>query len=243
MKFYYKMKFHVISDIHLEFYKRIPPITRFIDTSEIVDYLFICGDICDPFSKNYKLFLEECIKLPYKKVFIIAGNHEYYDHYTQKVTHQIRSLCKKLSDKLVFLHNSSYDIEDYTIIGSTLWSNVDNVEVTKHISDYKRIKDWTLERNNNENKKAIKFIERQLMRDRKFIIMTHHCPLIFEDTALSSAFYNNLYYLLSNTNILLWMFGHDHSYTNIKINNTRLISNQYGYPDESINYSTKSFDI
>ena len=58
------------------------------------------------FSNNYKIFLEECCKLPYKKVFIIAGNHEYYDHHTQKVTHQIRSLCKKISNNLIFLHNT-----------------------------------------------------------------------------------------------------------------------------------------
>lgn len=239
------MKFHLLSDIHLEFYKKYPGIIYFLDPIEndSIDYLFLCGDIGDPFSNNYKLFLEECSKESYKNIFIIAGNHEYYNHHTHNVTQKIKILCKNISNKLIFLNNNCFYIDNYCILGSTLWSYINNNEIERYISDFTKIKNWSLLRNNNENKKSIKYIHKKLKNNTKFIIITHHCPLYLNNTELSDAFYNNLEDIFDNENIILWLYGHDHSSNKIKIKNTQIISNQFGYPDEKCKYTYKYFEI
>lgn len=245
------MKYHVVSDIHLEFYKKYPGIDTFIKKNDDVDYLFLCGDIGDPFSNNYKLFLEDCNKFSYKYIFIIAGNHEYYHHHTRNVTHKIRSLSKSISNKIIFLHNSSFELDDYLIIGTTLWTNINIPHIQQYLSDYKYIREWSIERNNNENKKAITFIEKELTRNKnkKVIIMTHHCPLLYNeysDLPTSCAFYNDLKYIFERkeNNIVVWLYGHDHMNDNIVVKDVNLISNQYGYPDDKTsNYNYNYYEI
>mgnify|MGYP006266410101 CR=1 FL=1 len=226
------MNFHVLSDIHLEFYKEYPGFHHFINTS--ADYLFLAGDIGDPFSENYAKFLEECSQQSYKYIFIIAGNHEYYNHHFHKVAHKIKTLC---SPKIIFLQNSSFDLEDITIIGTTLWSQMTYPE----LSDYRKIKNWTIERNNRENQKALNYLKKTIDSGKKYIIMTHHVPVLFGN---HEGFYNDYEdFITQRENILAWIYGHDHLSTDIKIKNTRILSNQYGYPDENANYIDKVFTL
>lgn len=70
-----------MSDIHIELSKTPDKyINRFIPSQSSDDVLILAGDIGNPTSKIYKLFLTEISKY-YAKVFIIAGNHEYYQKY------------------------------------------------------------------------------------------------------------------------------------------------------------------
>jgi hypothetical protein len=74
--------------------------------------------------------------------------------------------------------------------------------------------------------------------DRKTVVVSHHGPSlacehkIFGHTDFASAFYSDLPKLMSKTD--LWVYGHTHSNLDIEINDTRLISNQRGYPNERI---------
>ena len=73
------IKLHVLSDIHLEFYKTLPKLEKkfqSIDPSA-TNILCLCGDIGYPHTKIYKWFITWCSE-HFTKVFIITGNHEYY---------------------------------------------------------------------------------------------------------------------------------------------------------------------
>lgn len=73
------MKFQFISDIHLESRKKIPIIEKIKD----IDNLFLLGDIGIPGTDIYVKFMDWCSK-NYKNVFIIYGNHEYYNKNSKK---------------------------------------------------------------------------------------------------------------------------------------------------------------
>ena len=76
------MKIRYLSDIHLEFIKpnklekfikKIP-----IDENSIDEICILAGDIGNPYSSNYDVFMK-FISKNFKKSFVIAGNHEYYN--------------------------------------------------------------------------------------------------------------------------------------------------------------------
>lgn len=67
------MSFYIISDIHSELSKSIPNLI--FPTQNIA----LCGDIGNPFMDTYKKILDICSE-HYQHVFVIAGNHEYYNY-------------------------------------------------------------------------------------------------------------------------------------------------------------------
>jgi len=75
--------------------------------------------------------------------------------------------------------------------------------------------------------------------------VTHHGPSIlckhkyYGHSELSGAFYSDLPNMIEKAD--LWVYGHTHSNLDIMIKNTRLISNQRGYPHE-INTALDNFN-
>ena len=73
------MKVRYLSDLHLEFIKE-NKINKFIQNipSGLDEICILAGDIGNPYSKNYDFFMK-FISKNFKKTFVIAGNHEYYN--------------------------------------------------------------------------------------------------------------------------------------------------------------------
>ena len=65
------VKFQYISDIHLEFCKKIPKI------KVLANNLCLLGDIGYPNTKIYKQYINQCSR-NHKNVFVIFGNHCFY---------------------------------------------------------------------------------------------------------------------------------------------------------------------
>jgi len=92
---------------------------------------------------------------------------------------------------------------------------------------------WTIHKNST-SWLTNKLFDEQF--DGKTVVVTHHGPSIeckhkfYGHTELSGAFYSDLSNLIEKAD--LWIYGHTHSNLDIKIKNTRLISNQRGYPSE-----------
>jgi len=244
------MRFQVLSDIHLEFYKEYPGLTHFINDQNAADCLCLCGDIGDPHSPHYKRFLTECVDAPYAYVFIIAGNHEFYNCHMQRVHNKIRELCKEVgNEKLVYLNNTCFDLPNTNIrvFGATLWSKITEeqaLDVRCFIADFRCIKEWDIDENNAKHEKSLKGLAVELSTlpaGKKLIVMSHHAPSllcgnpIHVDSPISSAFKSDLYDLIaSNTHkIAVWMYGHDHHTMIFPIKDTILVSNQVGYPGEA----------
>jgi predicted phosphodiesterase len=233
------MKFQILSDLHTEV---APFCLSKIDTS---DALILAGDIGEPFSDEYKSLIEQASAL-YSYVFIVKGNHECYGCTTQK-TDEVISVIIGPFKNVFYLNRTAVDIEDSDIrvIGTTLWSRVKDCQrndISIFISDYRRIKDWHIERNNYEHRLDVEFITKETQRalrdNKRLVVVTHHAPVetgackdIHKGSVLSSAFCTDLKTLFVSP-ITAWVFGHTHHSCSLLVNGIPLVSNQRGYGNE-----------
>ena len=232
---------HVLSDIHLEMDKCDKEISSYFNNK--ADYLFLLGDIGNPYEESYTRFLKYCTN-NYQKVFLVAGNHEMYHKTVYETVTKLRQLCNE-NDKLVFLNDDTYDLPglDIRIAGTTLWSKVTEEQMSEircFISDYRSIKDWSVEQNNHTHAKSVEWLKQETEKakqdGKKLVIMTHHAPLLNSchpkhmGSSLSSAFETDLsQFIISNPHIRLWLHGHTHHSDKRTVGSTTVLSNQYGY--------------
>ena len=121
------MKLRYLSDLHLEF---INPnkIDQFIEQipSGLDEICILAGDIGNPYEDNYDLFMN-FISKNFKKSFVIAGNHEYYNKLKDMNETRLFLIDYFTQfDNITFLDNSFEDYEGYCFIGTTLWSRITN---------------------------------------------------------------------------------------------------------------------
>ena len=232
--------FHLLSDIHLELggANSLP--------KGDADHLFLAGDIGNPFDDNYSDFLVQCSQ-KYKKVFLITGNHEYYQGKIELLVDQyIRYICKKLKlDNIHFLQKDEYHLDDnIVILGCTLWSNIkyNAHEIQYSLNDFRRIKfmksvsDYNLKHFDHLNWLENKIIEH---KRKIIIIITHHLPSMklvadkYKENIMNDAFANRLDQLIiDNSQISYWLCGHSHTANQVVIGSTQVVLNPSGYTDE-----------
>lgn len=235
------------SDLHLEcrgIYDNV--ISDFWTNSNNKQYLALVGDIGNLTNNNLERFFSK-IAGKYKKIYYVPGNHEFW-HKTKcyhEIEHELKKMCNY--HDIIYMNNKKVHINDYQIIGTTLWSNVTD---TNNLSgDYKNInyqgEKITPEITNEFNKNSIKFISENLNND-KSIILSHHAPL-FKNCLKYEHIYdlknqnycNNLKYLLKDP-IKYWIFGHTHYSTNFYFNNVNIRANQLGFVKPNIYYDPKA---
>jgi predicted phosphodiesterase len=235
------MKIKYISDLHLEFVKPTK-INKYVELihPDLDCVLILAGDIGNPYSSNYDIFMNYVSK-SFKKIFVIAGNHEFYSHgKTIEDTIEFMQSYFKKFDNITFLNNSYENYEGYNFIGSTLWSQITNPEFK--INDLGQIKNLTVEKYNNLNKECFEFLNSCQLDNQ--IMITHHVPsysLIdkkFKVTTMepyNQWFYCNMdnYIETNKDKIKLWFYGHTHVTNKTKINDTEFLCNPIGYLGEN----------
>lgn len=239
------MKLQIVSDLHLEFLTKLPVIEKHGDT------LGLLGDIGRPFSLIYKQFIQEQ-SLVFNKVFIIMGNHEYYNkkHTSDEILLQAQSVCDCF-ENVHLLDRSSFALTDKTtLIGCTLWSKIDD-ELSLSINDFKKIhstkdasgrrRQLTASQYREWHQQDLHFLESQMLeegnKDKDIIVLTHHGPVYamngrYEGSRLCSAFTSNLEHLFTAP-VTAWGSGHTHSSCDLLVNGIRCVSNMPGYPGET----------
>lgn len=259
-----KMKFQLVSDLHLEFDPKpnIQPLT---------DTLFLGGDIGYPNKIEYKEFLFDMAS-KFKNVYLVAGNHEFYKNEYHLAKEQIQKLCNEKSnlhflDRSEIVHHDLENDEKFRIVGCTLWSHVPpNSEsiVGYMINDYRyiqyndpvtRIKRMLKVSDTNRfHNEDVKFIESKIATAAKhgeqIIVLAHHAPLAkgcsspeHDDSPINSAFQTSLDHLMGGP-VKLFCFGHTHFNADISIGGTRILANQKGYSEEYINWNPNTvFEI
>jgi predicted phosphohydrolase len=142
------------------------------------DILVLPGDIGNPSDLNYQYYIEYCSE-NHKKVFLIAGNHEYHRNKIDSIDYvnsEISDISKHYKN-VIFLDNESYQVKpDLSIYGTTLWTPLtkDMYErgydrtVIKNFDGKMRNKIY--EQNRNKLEEYIK------SNNENKIIMTHHMP-------------------------------------------------------------------
>lgn len=130
----------IVSDIHLELGRDR------VDLIPCAEVLALCGDIGAPAEDSYKRLLAWA-SANYKWVFVIAGNHEFYNSSRAmcEIKEQISAVAVALPN-VTFLNNEStvvkYNNGKVRIFGSTLWSDVtmNSHLVGYYMNDYSRIR-------------------------------------------------------------------------------------------------------
>jgi predicted phosphodiesterase len=133
------VNFQLISDIHVEF-----PRVREVLPPEAIEpkapYLVMLGDIGYPSKPSYQELLFE-VADKFKKVFIIAGNHEYYKAEYYSTKQKIQEICAH-KDNLIFMDKKSVLVDGVRVLGTTLWSYIPPemyVQIASFLNDYHMI--------------------------------------------------------------------------------------------------------
>jgi predicted phosphohydrolase len=230
------MKFQLVSDVHLEFYKRTPQFPV------LGDVLVLAGDIGYAHSELLGTFLREC-KQKYQSVYYVAGNHEFYN---SSHSYGLSALRGYGGDNLTFLENESAELGNLRILGCTLWANVTpdkSHRVSDSFSDYRKIlhkgRPLSVDDTNEFHRESLHFLEKELSdASKKTIVVTHHLPsheLISpkyrgED---NTGFASHCDYLFRNP-VVLWVCGHSHAQLSTRINGIDAVLVSWGYPREMV---------
>ncbi len=244
------IKIRYMSDLHLEFIKP-NAINKFIQniipnesTDSTEEVCVLAGDIGNPYSENYDIFMDHISKC-FKKTFVIAGNHEYYNN-KKTIDETNKYLVDYFADTNISFLNNSYEYyNNYCFVGTTLWSKITN-PVYK-INDVNCIKDFDYIEYNKLNKQCVDFLEQTIKSNDNdnVIIITHHQPsetLIDAKYKVSNMLpYNQWFYcsmdqfIESNKNKMkCWIYGHTHTPLIKQIHNIPFCCNPLGYPNENI---------
>lgn len=233
------------SDLHLEFIKPIKINKLLKKISPGLDEICIlAGDIGNPYHITYDIFMK-FISKNFKKTFIIAGNHEYYN--TTKSIQETNEYMKNyfdVFDNISFLNNTYEMYNNYCFIGTTLWSHISNP--TYKINDVDQIPNFDFTQYNELNKLCIDFLENTLQNNTQCIIITHHVPsFTLIDPAYKTAQWEpyNQWFCCDmdnfinkyQTNIQCWIYGHTHKSSNVTMSEIPILCNPIGYPGENSN--------
>jgi len=229
------LKIAIFSDLHLEFYDDWLFDSECWATkswADDVDLAIIAGDLCE--GSTLKTTLNRVLPPRLPAVFV-PGNHEYYecrDFYAAR-EHMGRA-C--FSAGATFLENSSVEMDDIRIIGSTLWYN----ECIDALNDARLIPAFdTIIYDLHALAKAS--LHRMLCEKdhRKTIVVTHHAPIPqmsrpeHRNSAINRAFVPNMKEFMDE-NLLpdIWISGHTHHRADVEHLGCRFITHAAGYPGE-----------
>ena len=237
----------IASDLHLE-YNKIDNYTDIIKPSAPI--LVLAGDIGNLYEYiKLQKFLQWCCD-NFIVVIFIPGNHEYYIpyKYSPQYKYELNFNLQKINHiipNLYILNRGCIEINDIYFIGCTLWTNYTEKYLPKYIV---KIKNYNKYIYNREHYKDLNYINKALQLKKKCVIITHHPPI---DTIqnpkkkkFTSLYYNKLDYVIkTNPHILMWICGHTHKNFDTMVNNTRVVTNQFGKSYENITDYKNNFVI
>jgi hypothetical protein len=247
------------SDLHLEHHDKgnegylIP--SMFLKPS--APYLALCGDIGNPDLMAYEAFLGWCSR-SYKLVFLVAGNHEFYNYRSPTKSdiprrkEKIRRIIEKYKN-VVFLDCSSYLLAEYNlrILGCTLWSDpgigndekiITYMNDARHIlleNDVPLVPRYFRDLHFQEKQWLESEIQSAEEKGEDVLVLTHYLPsyqLIAEQYKghpLNMCFASDCESLLRDP-VKGWICGHSHTGVELLINGVQCTLNPYGYPGERV---------
>jgi len=234
------VRLHVLSDLHLEFAPFEPPPVA-------ADVIVLAGDT----STGTRGLAWAINTWPNKPVLYIPGNHEFYGHSYPRLVRKLEDRARDTN--VAVLSDRAIDLDGVRFVGSTLWTDfqLDGNETRAMAAaqeimlDYRRIrvdpgfhrlrpKDTVMWHTSGR-----RWLEAALSKptDLPLVVITHHAPSarslnpLVRDQA-SGAYASNLDDLVVSSGARVWVHGHTHFCVNYRLGNTRVVSNQRGYPDE-----------
>jgi len=248
------MKIISYSDLHLEFGTDFRP-----PEDNDVDLMILAGDII-----TFRDFspLERLLEGWQKPALFVAGNHEYYNSEPIKQGNKrFKQWLAERHPNVTFLQNEAVDIDGVHFFGGTMWTDFNKGEkyamdiAWRQMNDYQRI--CTKKHTVLDPMDTIifheAFVKKLLAWFRKrlsgtHVVISHHAPVVNPHTQYGSSqlmpAFNSLDMLpiIEKYQPRLWVYGHTHECDNQMIGNTRIISNQHGYPERGGGCECRGFD-
>ena len=181
----------------------------------------------------------------FKKTFVIAGNHEYYNK--KKMIYETDAFLETYFEqfdnmRFFFFLYEIYD--NFCFIGTTLWSKITNPNYK--INDEYQIPNFDHIQYNKLNEECVDFLKNTLEDSclKNCIVITHHMPsqsrVDIKYKTPTMLPYNQWYYCdldeLIDTHkekIKCWFYGHTHIPSDGIINDIPFLCNPIGYPNEN----------
>ncbi len=254
------MKIQLLSDLHNEFLRngKQNPDHKWAGTipETDADVIVLAGDI-DTGTEGVDWAIKESQRLG-KNIVYVTGNHEFYRQEYNSLKAKIKK--QATGTAVHYLDCNVYIQKKVRFIGATLWTDYKTNNrtpqelamffVTKRVADHKVIKYKVGDTYRNFqpldalaiHKKELHWLKKQINTPYKgkTIVISHHGPHpicqhpAYPVSEISSAFHSDLSELIKHSNIDVWAFGHTHANVDKVIDNTRIISNQAGYPGENV---------
>jgi Icc-related predicted phosphoesterase len=230
------MRLALFSDLHTEFYDDPDNDWFFKDLDPSgVDVLILAGDIL--LGRNSLRFYSRIAAL-YPHVIAIAGNHEFYHGEFDSVYRRLHSTGIA---NFHFLERETIEIEGKRFVGCTLWYNggTDCAFNERSMNDFRLI--------HHEKEGFRRFIYKYASDSKAWlkstvkqgdVVITHMLPSeacidsCFRNHPINGFYFNNCEAIMRDNKPALWLHGHSHSQLDMRIYDTRVIRNPYGYPDE-----------
>lgn len=224
---------------------------RALDFSEEANVIVLAGDIgvgMHPAS----IVRQVADNHPSAQIVWVAGNHEFYGTNVDKQIQRYRNAFEG-DDRIHFLENDAVEILGFRILGCTLWTDFSILRETemamevagREISDFLYIQVRDKDRFQPSDAAArfnesCAYLQQQLTAGspERTIIVSHFPPglesrnRLFPLGYLSGYFQANADHLIEKYQPALWLCGHNHYSTDFNKGNTRIVSNQLGYPSE-----------
>jgi Icc-related predicted phosphoesterase len=234
------MKLWVVSDLHIEFRRKmglpspVPP--------PAADVLVLAGDI-DVGTEGVAWALHTLRDRP---VVYVHGNHEYYRHDWHALVDRAREMTE--ASHVRFLENEAREIDGVRFVGATLWTDFklfgderegESIAACRaFLYDFRKISGLTAEAWKLRHAQSRAFLEDELCgRDNsRTVVVTHHLPswksvaARYAQDTTSAGFATDLAALIVETQPALWIHGHTHDSFDYRIGRTRVVCNPAGYP-------------
>lgn len=244
------MRLLIISDLHLEFGPFVFP----ADLPEFNVAVF-AGDVHQPITAAIQWLARErdVGALQGRPVVYVPGNHEFYHHEMKAGLAEAALAAEEVGIHL--LNRRALVIDGVRFIGCILWTDYQLLGTPKPSMFHARqeLNDHILIRYREESGHISRFTplhaEAEHRLDRAFlkseldkwhhgptVVVTHHAPhpgsvqRLHQGSALSPAFASDLSELIIPYQPELWIHGHDHGCHDYHVGETRIFSNQAGYP-------------
>lgn len=247
------------SDLHLEF----RTIAKFQDLLRpVAPVLVLAGDIGRPDKPIYHEFLQYCSD-NWSKVFLVAGNHEFYNDRAFKYWKYSQPMCvadrialiSQITDgfpNIHFMNRTKIDWEGLTFLGTTLWSDPrgSEMELSTGMNDYRMINPEKISLRPLNCNDVLQWWRRDYAwLDEEIsaavlptVVITHHVPSfsviapVFTGHRLTRGFASSCDDLIRYP-VKVWISGHTHQAVRKFIGSTEMIVNPAGYPGEKTGYS------
>jgi len=248
------MRIQVVSDLHNEVVRHLteekPP-----DLPDVqADVLVLAGDI-DNGTHGLRWAADQVDRLGIPAIYV-AGNHEFYGKRYPALVDDLRD--QSMGTGVYVLERDIARVNGVRFLGATLWTDfagdgripVDRAmpAVGQIMPDYRYIRTngeaeiLTPEHTRDCHRRTRGWLHEAIVTeaDEPTVVITHAAPLL--DCAhpkhpmneLSTAFVSDLHPLLAEGGAALWIHGHTHANTDLYYCGVRVLSNQRGYPCETV---------